>query len=202
MNDSESGHVGAEQSGTIHTSLLQRACQQDEAAWQRIVRLYTPLLHYWCQAKGLAQADRDDLIQDIFLRVFQALDRFERGPDGSFRGWLRTVTSNRIADHFRAAHGRGAKERAKVVPLDEQAALALEDTYDDGHERRELFNAALSLLERDVPPRTFAAFRALAVDGRSGKEVAEELGMTLGSVYQAKYEVFQRLRVEMEGLVE
>jgi RNA polymerase sigma-70 factor (ECF subfamily) len=68
-------------------SLLERLrSRPDNAAWQRLVELYTPLLHGWLRRHGLRSSDVDDLVQDALAVVVRELPRFEHGQrTGSFR---------------------------------------------------------------------------------------------------------------------
>jgi RNA polymerase sigma-70 factor, ECF subfamily len=65
-----------------------------------MVDLYGPLVFRWCVQSGLAPADASDVMQDVFLAAWLGLDRFEhRG--GTFRGWLRVITRNKLHDYHR-----------------------------------------------------------------------------------------------------
>ena len=51
-------------------SLLERLrTQPDDAAWARLVDVYTPMIRYWLGTQGLACADADDLTQEILMVV-------------------------------------------------------------------------------------------------------------------------------------
>ena len=84
-------------------SLIIRAKQRDKAAWDRLVKLYSPLVYFWCKGSGLDSVDIHDVFQDVFHSVSLNLEKFRPRKSGSFRGWLRTITRNKIADHFRKA---------------------------------------------------------------------------------------------------
>ena len=93
-------------------SLLERLRNPNEQeAWNQFAGLYTPLLYYWLRRLGLSQQDAADLIQDVFLVLVTKLPHFQYQRDGTFRGWLRTLTLNKhrelqrrkklpIAEHF------------------------------------------------------------------------------------------------------
>lgn len=66
----------------------------------------------------------------------------------------------------------------------------------------ELTHRALALMQTDFEPATWQAFWGTAVDGHSAKLVAERLGLTPTAVYTAKSRVLNRLRRELEGLLE
>jgi RNA polymerase sigma-70 factor (ECF subfamily) len=47
-------------------SLLERLRQPaDQAAWERLVELYAPLLFSWARRVGCREADAADLVQDV-----------------------------------------------------------------------------------------------------------------------------------------
>ena len=61
---------------------------------------------------------------------------------------------------------------------------------------------ALAMVEPEFEPKTWQAALRTIIDGRTATEVAEELGMTPAAIRKAKSRVLQRLRAEMEGLLE
>ncbi len=74
----------------------------DQAAWSRFVDLYGSRIRGWCRRWGLQEADTEDVTQDVLLRLAQKLGAFNYDPSRSFRGWLRTVTQNALADFLAA----------------------------------------------------------------------------------------------------
>ena len=72
---------------TTRISLLERLQQPaEQAAWERFVQLYTPLLCQWVRRLGLHGADEADLVQDIFTVLVQKLPEFRYDPHQRFRG--------------------------------------------------------------------------------------------------------------------
>jgi RNA polymerase sigma-70 factor (ECF subfamily) len=55
----------------------------------------------------------------------------------------------------------------------------------------------LETIRDDFQERTFQAFWLVAMEDKPAREVAQQLGMTLAAVHQAKYRVAQRLREEL-----
>lgn len=103
---------------TTIASLLAAAKLRDAAAWRRLVELYAPLVFHWCQCASLAPKDAADVVQEVFRSVAGALDRFECSSRlGSFRGWLVTITTNKIRDLAR----RTAKQPVAVAGSDYQS---------------------------------------------------------------------------------
>jgi RNA polymerase sigma-70 factor, ECF subfamily len=187
--------------GSTSSDLLSRVRQHDPAAWSRFVTLYAPLVYTWCRKAGIKPADAGDILQDVFARAFAAIDRFRHDREGdTLRGWLRVICRNQVTDHFRrqggapaAVGGTDAQAKMAAVPAwaDDEAALV-----DD---RERLVRRAAELVRSEFEPRTWQAFWAMAVEGRSAAETATALGMTPGAVRQAKYIVTKRLREELSG---
>ena len=65
-----------------------------------------------------------------------------------------------------------------------------------------MFHRLLDLVEEEFEPTTLQAFRRLALDGASGAETAQELGLSVAAVYAAKSRVVRRIRQEAEGLID
>lgn len=65
----------------------------------------------------------------------------------------------------------------------------------------EVVRRGLERIRGQFEPRTWQAFRAVAVDGRPAADVAAELGVTVGAVYMARSRVLKRLQEELDGLL-
>ena len=55
-------------------SLLERLRHTgDQEAWERFVKLYTPLLYHWAQSNGLQHQDARDLVQELLVLLAREL---------------------------------------------------------------------------------------------------------------------------------
>lgn len=181
-------------SGATSPSLLDLARAADPHGWERLVRLYSPLVASWCRRFGLTAEDAADVTQDVWQAVTGAIGRFER-ERGGFRAWLYTVARNKIHDHFRKATKRPAAEGGSAARerLAELPDLEPDDDASAG-DTVALLRRALEVVRRDFEPHTWEAFWALAIDGRAAADTAAALGTTPDAVYQAKARVMRRLR--------
>lgn len=187
------------------TSLIVRVKQFDDTAWERLAALYTPVVFQWAINANLQESDAADLVQDVFSAVARNIERFERAPHlPRFRAWLWGITRHKLQDHFRR---RGGQPRAVGGETSQQRLEQLpeEPPEDAGDENIDgvfsgLARRALALIESDFQEKTWQAFWRFAIDGRQAKEVAAELGMSVGAVYTAKSRVLAHLRRELEGL--
>jgi RNA polymerase sigma-70 factor (ECF subfamily) len=181
---------------------LERIKADDATAWDRLVGLYAPLVFRWCRRCDLAEQDLADVFQDVFQAVATHIASFRKERQGdTFRGWLRTITQNKVRDHFRklgrepgGAGGTDAQIRLSSLP----AALAPDEgDADDEQAELGLFGRVLDLIRGEFEDRTWQAFWLTAVEGRTPKEVAVDLGMSPGAVRVAKSRVLRRLREEL-----
>ncbi len=180
-------------------TLLGRVRANQAGAWERLVELYGPLVYHWCGRARLGPEDTADVFQEVFRAVARHIADFRRDrPGDSFRGWLRTITRNKVRDHFRRVQdeprgtgGTDAQRRLQAVP-----ELADDDPSEADVVRRQLYQA-LELIQDEFEPRTWQAFWAVQMDGRGTDDVGAALGMTAAAVRKAKLRVLRRLRQEV-----
>lgn len=177
----------------------------DVAAWTEFVNLYGPVVYGFARKRGLQDADAADLVQDVLRSVARNADRMDYDPKrGTFRGWLYTVTRNKIYNFLTANKNRpkAVGDSASQERLDSLPGKA------DEHEReweleyqRRVSAKAMERVRHEFQPATWQAFWGTAVDGRTAQEVGAELKMTPGAVYVAKSRVLARLRDEARQLM-
>jgi RNA polymerase sigma factor (sigma-70 family) len=193
-----------ESTDATSASLLGRVAlsPSDHAAWARFIAMYGPKIRGWCRRWGLQEADVEDVTQDVLLRLAQKLKTFRYDPAGSFRAWLRTVTSNALADFVadrrRQCSGSGderVSERLQSVQARDDLITRLKEQFD-----AEIVAEACARARERVEPQTWDAFRLLAYEGASGDEVAARLGMNVNSVFKAKSRVMRFIREEVRRL--
>jgi RNA polymerase sigma-70 factor, ECF subfamily len=183
-------------------SLLERIKADDAVAWDRLINLYAPLAYRWCRRWDLPEQEIADVLQEVFQAVATHIATFRKEREGdTFRGWLRTITQNKVRDHFRklgrepgGAGGTDAQIRFSRLPATQPP------DEDDSSERRAdrgVVGRALELIRGEFEERTWRAFWLTAVEDRVPKEVAIELRMSPGAVRVAKSRVLRRLREEL-----
>ncbi len=193
------------QHSTTSPSLIDRVKANDADAWRRFVDLYGPLVFHWAKRLGLDDHASSDVLQEVFAAVAKAVGGFSQGGNGSsFRGWLWTITRNKVRDHHRA----GANRELATGGTDAQRRLAsLPDGLSDDADTNTapgqlsgLYHRALELVRSEFEERTWNAFWRAAVENERTAEIARDLGITANGVRQAKSRVLRRLRDELGEL--
>lgn len=92
-------------SAAISAELLARAKAGDTRAMSTLFRRHGPELRQWARGRlprwARSVADTTDVVQDVLLRTFRRIERFEDRGRGALRGYLRRSVMNRIQDEMR-----------------------------------------------------------------------------------------------------
>lgn len=186
-------------------SLLELARGRDEHAWQSIVDLYSPMVVRWCHRANINSESTADCIQEVFAAVARSLDTYHApGTAGAFRGWLWTITRNKLRDmnrrnarHAQAAGGSTALEQLHQVP---ETFEIPNDEPSDAADIQSLMWRAIKQIESSIEPQTWQAFWRTTVDGVSTATAANELNLSTASIRQARSRVLRRLRQQLGDL--
>ena len=183
-------------------TLLQRIQDRNEEAWQRLFRLYGPLVERWCSLRGVTGQDADDVGQEVFQAVAMGLENFRRDrPGDTFRGWLRGITRNKLLDHFRRRQNWPGAQGGTAAHQQFQQIAEQELPEDSAEDLSGLYHRALELVRAEFEPRTWEAFWRAAVEGQPPDLIAADLGVTAAAVRKAKSRVLLRLRQEVGDLI-
>jgi RNA polymerase sigma-70 factor, ECF subfamily len=182
-------------------SLLKRLRRPEQnAAWQRFVDLYAPLIFHWAKNQGLNATDASDLVQEVLAVLVTKLPQFEYDQNQRFRGWLRTISVNKARDFHRRNTVRPNTGKEEVI-----ANVAVTDTadlFDEEEYRNFLVRRLRQLMEAEFEPKTWQACWKHVTEGRSAADVGQELGISANAVRVAKCRVLCRLREELDGLID
>ena len=142
------------------SSLLRRAIAREPDAWERLVSLYSPLVHHWCRQWGIAQHEVADVTQEVFAAVASSLGQFRPDQPGTtFRSWMRGITRHKLLHHASsrgepAIGGTDAQVRLQQVPAPADEVELSESPADVTG----LYQRALRLVQHQVEDRTWTAF--------------------------------------------
>jgi RNA polymerase sigma-70 factor (ECF subfamily) len=174
----------------------------DDAAWRRLVDLYMPLLQRWVRNCGVQAADADDLSQEALMAVVKSLPTFQHNHHpGAFRRWLRVILVHRLLPFFRSRKHRTDDNALQQLQDLEDPTSPASQQWDLEHDRH-VVGRLLELIRPEFQATTWQAFRRLGLDGASGEDAAQELGISVNAAIVAKCRVLNRLRELARGLVD
>jgi RNA polymerase sigma-70 factor (ECF subfamily) len=184
--------------GKLHDS-------QDTLAWRRFFAKYRPMIEDWCRGCGLPDADRDDVVGMVLLKVAERMKKgFVYDPARTFRGWLRKVVVSQANDFKNRKYGQAAQGSGDSgVQQSLEQYPAPEGAEELERELEALVLRAIEQVKARLGPDSpkWQSFWLTAVQKQAGKEVAARLGLkSVAAVHQNKSRVAKLIREEVARL--
>ncbi|MGH7942694.1 MAG: RNA polymerase sigma factor [Limisphaerales bacterium] len=189
------------------TTLLQRLKDwRDDPSWQEFFNTYWKLIYNFAIRSGLKEGEAQDVVQETMLAVAKHMPNFKYDRTlGSFKHWLLNMTRWRVNDQLRRRHKSVLAEdetptethTGRVNKVPDPASLDLDALWEAEWEKN-LFDAAVSKVRRQLDPEKYQIFDLLVNKEWPVQKVADTFGMTTNQVYLAKHRVTELLREEIE----
>jgi RNA polymerase sigma-70 factor (ECF subfamily) len=167
---------------------------EDAFAWRRFVeRFHRPIVAFAVEL-GVAREDAEDVAQETLVDFANAFrdGQYDRNR-GPLRRWLFGIAYRRAARQRR----RLARERDVLAPADAALEVPDEEWASSVWDRRwqsHVLQECVRIARREFSPDVFHAFELVVGKQRTPAEAAQELGVAVKSVYNAKHRVLQRIR--------
>jgi RNA polymerase sigma-70 factor (ECF subfamily) len=178
--------------GLVHGA--QQADPSDSRPFEELVRRYQTKVLANCRYLTGSADDAEDLAQEIFVRVYFALQRFERRS--LFSTWLFRIKVNHCLNHLRSKRTQGHHVAFDEMDNDGEDALQVDDSIE-----LVLTEAATRLRVREaiqtLPETLRVPLVMRELDEMSYEEIARELGITLSAVKMRIARGRQRLRDDL-----
>lgn len=179
-------------------SLLMRLVRNSDDAWSEFLEVYEKAIYTFARNKGLQDADAWDVTQEVLAAVEKKVETWQADPaKGTFRGWLfrvaRNVAVDKIHAQTRRASGSGDSRVARIL-AEQPQELEQDTTLFWTNYRRKLLHWAAERVKPEVKESSWQSFWMTSVEGRKAEEVAEELDLSVGSVYAAKFRIVNRIK--------
>ena len=180
---------------TTRASVLQAVANtENEAAWQRLFDLYAGFVFSIARAKGLNDADADDIVQIVFTDLARNLPtfRYDRAK-GRFRSYLCGLVNWRVMDKLKAGR-RDADLKASFWEEAKVTASSDDDSFAEREWQAAALEEALRRIKPHVNPEHYAAFVASAIEGQDTEAVSKLYGISSDNLYQIRKRLTVKLR--------
>ena len=181
---------------TRESLLLQIQSHENRLAWEEFVEIYRPVVYGVAVSRGLQHADALDLVQAVFVSVANSISRWEK-MDGKtrFRNWILRVAKNATINALtrrppdQAVGGEGLQQELELHSnRDPSETAELDLAY-----KRQLFLQAAEQVRAKVTEANWMAFQLTAIEEVPIKQVAQELGKSVGTIYAARSRIMKQL---------
>lgn len=161
---------------------LTRHCRGDASAFPALLAAYRRPVYSYLVRNGVAEADRDDLFQSIFLKIHAAAQSYD--PARPLAPWLFTIVANTVRNHYRAQAVPQAVPLAAVSDAESRDPSDLPDP-NPGPEHIAEARETVAWLEEALlalPPVQREVLLLVAVAGLRQQDVAHSLNLPLNTV--------------------
>jgi RNA polymerase sigma-70 factor (ECF subfamily) len=159
---------------TPEHDLIQRAREGDQAAFAELVTAHGDRVYGALRRFGLGAGDADEVAQEVFVRAWRGLARFQERS--SFSTWLYRIAFNEAQRRL----ARRSLPRAEPAPEGEDPVLSVPESPEAGPDARALageFERKLEDALDDLPPEWRDAVVLRDVEGLSTHDAAEVAGV-------------------------
>lgn len=172
------------------SKLVQACLAGRQEAWNTLVERYSRLVYSIPRRYGLSDADADDVTQAVFLTLYRHLEKLR--DQQRLASWLITTAHRET--------WRVGRKRGRYPSLDEQIhnVAAPDDDQLEAWERQHLLHEGLRML--GGPCEKLLRVLFLEKDELSYEQIAERLGMRVGSIGPTRARCFKKLAAILRKL--
>jgi len=171
----------------IH-ALIEKIKEGDREAFMTLTSLYQKRVFLLAYSFFRNREDALDIVQETFLRLYQKIALFRRGEN--FQNWLLQIAKNLCIDHYRKDYGKN-KELQNGTPVEEMN-ISSQNSPDPylSSDLKGIFSTCIQkLAERQRMIFVMKHYNQLKY-----KEIAQILGISLGTVKSLHFKAVQNLR--------
>ncbi|WP_246164462.1 sigma-70 family RNA polymerase sigma factor [Blastochloris sulfoviridis] len=165
--------------------------RRDSAAFTRLFDHFAPRVNSYLLRLGAGPALAEELTQEVMVTLWRKAGQFDRAKS-SVATWLYRIARNRRIDLLRRDRSEPLdSEDANEVASEEPGA----DDALDSMQREDSVRAAMA----ELPPEQLALIRLAFFENLSHSDIADRLGLPLGTVKSRIRLAFTRLRRQLEA---
>ena len=165
---------------------LARRPQTREEGFRQLVLAYQHRLYQVIRRQLPSHEDADDVLQNMFLKVFRHLDGFEGRSE--LYTWMYRIAQNEVFNFIKR------NTRMKMVALENQV-----EKREEPHLNPDELVRYLEMAVNDLPERQRMVFRMRYYDELSYKQMAEILKLTEGALKASFHHAVKKIEEELKS---
>jgi len=178
----------------VSATIIERCRQGDAAALEHFVLTYQNAVFAFLSRMVGNRPEVEDLAQEVFIRAYRALPRFELRPEARVSTWLLKIAVRLVQDHRK-------RRRPVLVPLHDE--LAADDvTHPERAQRQREIARAFERAATQLTHEQRAVFVLAQFHGLTMAQIGEVIGVPENTVKTRLYRARERLRTLLSELRE
>jgi RNA polymerase sigma-70 factor (ECF subfamily) len=169
-------------------SLLERFARGDPDAFEELFRQFQGQVFAWVVRIVRDPGAAEDLTVETFWRIYRVRAQFR--PDGNFGAWAYRIATNLAINHLRRRHSR-----SEVALPDDLA----QPVSGDVNVQQEL-GGQIQRAVRTLPAKLQVVVMLALVEERPYQEIAEALGVAVGTVKSRVFRAVRLLRKRLQRM--
>ena len=163
---------------------------QYEMAFNALVKQYSERLYWHVRRFLCCHEDTDDLLQDIFVKIWKGLPSFR--ADSQIFTWIYRIATNEVLNHLRK--GR----ILSVIRLDSPAENLIRKIDDDPYFNGDALQRELQKAIQKLPDKQKLVFNLRYFDEMKYEEISEITGTSVGALKASYHHAYNKLKAELE----
>lgn len=177
------------------SDIIQLYCSgRQEEAFNGIVNAYTERLYWHVRRFLCSHEDTNDLLQDIFIKIWTALPTF-RG-DSRLYTWLYRIATNEVLNYLR-------KKRFKaLISLESSAGLIERMIDDDAHFNGNQLQRELHKAIQRLPDKQRVVFSLRYFEEMKYEDISEITGTSVGALKASYHHAYNKVKEDIQKVIE
>ena len=162
-----------------------------ESAFNAVVQNYSERLYWHVRRFLCSHDDTNDLMQDIFIKVWKALPSF-RGESNIFT-WIYRIATNEVLNHLRK------QKFMALVQLDSSTERLLKKIDDDPYFNGDALQRELHKAIQMLPEKQRLVFNLRYFDEMKYEEISEITGTSVGALKASYHHAYNKIKADLEN---
>ena len=159
-------------------------------AFSKIVKQYSEPLYWHIRRMVLSHDDTNDLMPDIFIKVWKALPSF-RGESNIFT-WIYRIATNEVLNHLRK------QKFMALVQLDSSTERLLKKIDDDPYFNGDALQRELQKAIQKLPDKQKLVFNLRYFDEMKYEDISEITGTSVGALKASYHHAYNKIKEELQ----
>jgi len=172
--------------------LVKKAQKGDLDAFGKIYDHLVDSLYRYVFYKVSKEPEIDDIMESLFLKVWENIKKYKRRPGNNFKAWVYRIAHNLVIDYYRTY-----REHA---PLDPRFADTKKDSDPRVVAKQTLDNENLKAAVKNLKKHHQQIIILKFINDLSNKEIAEILKKSEGSIRILQFRALKSLKQELSNM--